>query len=262
VWVAYGNNKRFGVVRIDTATNRVVKTIPTGRWPVGVAAGDNAVWVANRNDNTVTRVDATTDSVVASIPVGKKPLGLAVGGGAVWVANSGSKSVSRIDPETNAVTATIEVGKEPSTISIGENAVWVANFGGHSVSRIDPRTNIVVATIAVGGNPNSILARGSNVWVGNQWGIVVRIDATSNKEAGRTLLGSSLDGMAIAGKSLWIADYGRSALRRADIVTDALGEEVIEVGSHPMILGVGSDEKGAIWVSEVSRGSVARVVPQ
>ena len=101
VWVAYGNNREYGVARIDFETNRVLARVETGRWPVGAAAGEGSIWIANRNDNSVTRVSPESNRAIATIAVGKKPLGIEAGEGSVWTANTGSKSVSRIDPKTN-----------------------------------------------------------------------------------------------------------------------------------------------------------------
>jgi DNA-binding beta-propeller fold protein YncE len=41
------------VSRIDPATNKVTATIRVGRDPVGVAATQGAVWVANSGDGSV-----------------------------------------------------------------------------------------------------------------------------------------------------------------------------------------------------------------
>lgn len=79
------SGKRGTVSRIDPGTNAIVATIPVGREPFGIAAGDGAVWVANRTDFTVSRIDPRTNRVVATIPIGNRPQGIAVGDGAVWV---------------------------------------------------------------------------------------------------------------------------------------------------------------------------------
>ena len=48
IWVAYGNDQEFDVARIDEDTNKVVARIPTGRWPVGAAAGEGSNAVLRR----------------------------------------------------------------------------------------------------------------------------------------------------------------------------------------------------------------------
>lgn len=64
------------------------------------AAQVDAVWVTSSGRNTVTRIDPTSNKVVKTLPVGKRPWGVAVGPDAVWSTNLESSSVSRIDPET------------------------------------------------------------------------------------------------------------------------------------------------------------------
>jgi YVTN family beta-propeller protein len=80
------SGKRGTVSRIGTKTNAVVATIPVGHEPFAIAAGDGAVWVANRTDFTVSRIDPRTNRVVATIRIGNRPQGIAAGNGAVWVA--------------------------------------------------------------------------------------------------------------------------------------------------------------------------------
>lgn len=60
-----------------------------------------------------------------AISVGDEPVGLAAGEGAIWVANSSDGTLSRIDPETNSVVETIEVGHRPLGITVGNGLVWV-----------------------------------------------------------------------------------------------------------------------------------------
>ena len=67
-----------------------------------------------------------------------------------------------------------------------------------------------------------------------------------------------LTGMAVAGGNLWVADYDHGRLMRIDLESNALKGHV-DVGKAPVILGRGTDETGAVWVSNVSEGTVTRV---
>jgi YVTN family beta-propeller protein len=66
---------------IRTATKMVVKTIPVGLLPYGVAVTPDGtkVYVANFNDNTVSVIARPGNTVVATIPVGNGPEGVAIG---------------------------------------------------------------------------------------------------------------------------------------------------------------------------------------
>lgn len=74
--------------RIDPGTNTIAGQIDDiGDGAVGIAYGEDAVWITSVHDGRVHRVDPTALEVVASPKVGRMPLGVAVGEGAVWVAN-------------------------------------------------------------------------------------------------------------------------------------------------------------------------------
>jgi YVTN family beta-propeller protein len=72
------------VAQIDPTTNQIVRTIPVGGNPAGIAAGFGSIWVASQ-DGTVTRIDARTADVLATIHVGGSPQDVATGFGRVWV---------------------------------------------------------------------------------------------------------------------------------------------------------------------------------
>ena len=68
-------------------------------------------YVTNNADNTFSVINVTTNLVVKTIPVGSMPYGVAVNqtGTAAYVTNSGTNTVSVISTATNAVTATISL---------------------------------------------------------------------------------------------------------------------------------------------------------
>src|SRR3989442_10814427 len=103
---------------IDTASYKVVATIPVGQYPAGVAITPNGAfaYVANFDSNNVSVIDTATNAVVATVPVGIGPLGVAVApsGAFAYVTafDSCAGSVSVIDttansPTVNTVVATV-----------------------------------------------------------------------------------------------------------------------------------------------------------
>ncbi len=76
-------------------------------------------------DDLVLQIDIASGHVMRRIPVGRNPMGIAAGGGAVWVVNSLDGSVSRIDPAVARVTKTIEVGGHPYEPAVGMGSLWV-----------------------------------------------------------------------------------------------------------------------------------------
>ena len=99
--------------------------------------------------------------VSATIPVGVKPFYIAAGSDAIWVANADDGTIDRIDPSTNAVVATITLlskGKSggsagPWAIAAGDGTVWVTSlvFDADGTERpgwvdvLDARTNGVLS---------------------------------------------------------------------------------------------------------------------
>ena len=63
---------------IETANNRVVATIVTGKGAHGVVASDDGklIFVTNIADDTVSVIDIATQAVTRNIKVGKGPNGI------------------------------------------------------------------------------------------------------------------------------------------------------------------------------------------
>jgi hypothetical protein len=81
VWIADDENQ--SVLRVDALQEAIVRTYDIGGSPLGVAVGEDGVWVASE-DGTVARIDPETNEV-AVVDVGSAPRSVGVGAGAVWV---------------------------------------------------------------------------------------------------------------------------------------------------------------------------------
>jgi YVTN family beta-propeller protein len=146
---------------MDTATEAITVTIPTGAGPLGMAAHPtaNRLYVANYGraipGNTVSVVDLDTNAIVATIPVGQRPGNVAVNpaGNFLFVSNEASNTVTVASAENNAVLLTIPVGVSPAGIQVdlaGQFA-YVANTGSGTISVIAISTMTVVDTIVLPG---------------------------------------------------------------------------------------------------------------
>jgi YVTN family beta-propeller protein len=258
------NDAKATLLRIDPARNAVVARIKVGP-PEAAAAGDGAVWLSNRWDNTVTRVDPATNTVTATIRVGQQPEGIAVSPGAVWVANAGGPSVSRIDPATNRVVATIRVGPkgdccaDHTSVIASPSAVWIALTNGQSIVRVDPARNSVVATTRVGYSPCGFLAADeTGVWSASGCGggdMVARVDSRTNRVT-TNLAEVDPVGIEVAFGSVWVALEGGSI----DQIDPHSGRLVarLHILGLPLRLGVGF---GSVWVND-DYGRVLRIKPQ
>jgi len=238
---AYVTNRTTNDVSVvDTETNTVVATVPTGTTPFGVAIspkGDRA-YVTNQGSDSVSVIDTATNDVVATVPlhVGSWPTGLAVtpDGTRVYVANHTNASfnpstVSVIDTATNTVVATVGVGVEPWGVAItpdGKHA-YVTNQNPGTVSVIRTDTNTVVATVPVGFFPQSIAITpdGSRAYVANFSGgtvSVIRTDlntvmATVTIGGPPTYVAISPDGRRayvsnVSANGIWVLDTNTNAV--------------------------------------------------
>jgi DNA-binding beta-propeller fold protein YncE len=81
VWIADDENQ--AVLRVDALQEAIVRTYDFRGSPLGLAVGEDGVWVAS-DDGTVARIDPETDQV-AVVGVGSAPRSLDVGAGAVWI---------------------------------------------------------------------------------------------------------------------------------------------------------------------------------
>jgi YVTN family beta-propeller protein len=98
---------------LNTATNRVVTSIPTFIRPWGITydSGNQLLYTANLLSNNVSVINASSDTIMASVPVGTNPIHIAYNSvnGDIYVTNSGSGNISVIGGSTNKVVATIPV---------------------------------------------------------------------------------------------------------------------------------------------------------
>ena len=129
-------------------------------------------YVANNGSKTVSVIDTATNKVVATVPVGSFPFGVAVtpDGTHVYVTNSDS-TVSVIKTATNTVVKTISVGSLSLTggvaVTPDGTKVYVTTqapsfpriCGPGSVSGIHRPGNTVVKTVPTGCSPVGVVAR-------------------------------------------------------------------------------------------------------
>ena len=136
---------------MNRKTLKVAKRIKVGInvWDVAFAFG--SAWATNNYDGTVVRINPATNRIVKTIKTGAQPTNFGIAKDAIWVGdNSASgQNVFRIDPATNTSTSVPVGHARPSGIIVTADAVWVAN-GDATVVRIDPATKAVVATVKIG----------------------------------------------------------------------------------------------------------------
>lgn len=120
------------VVVVDTATNRVLRTIPTALGPHGLAMTPDGrkVYVSSDEVSVVTVIDTTADRIVAQIDVGAASYGLAVSpdGRQVLVSVWGADELVVIDVAADRITGRVSVPRpDRSAISPDGRVAYVGS---------------------------------------------------------------------------------------------------------------------------------------
>ncbi len=135
---------------LDINTNRIEHSLSLANserssQALSINPMTNAIYIANRDQDTVSVVDATSNSLIQEIPVGNRPESVVVNPqtNTVYVANFGSGSISVIDGETNKVSSNIRLIGYPSAFEINPftDTMYVSNPGLDSIIPIDLESN-------------------------------------------------------------------------------------------------------------------------
>jgi DNA-binding beta-propeller fold protein YncE len=158
---------RDTVFQIDLRSRRLVSSLPVGTLPLFVASGYGSAWISSYTGDSVSVVRPGSEQP-ETIAVPGGPLGIAAGEGAIWVVTFWSRELVRIDPETRRVLRRIPVGAGPLDVAVGAGSVWVTNRDDRTISRIDPATNELSGTIRLPVAPYGIRVAHGRVWVTTQ----------------------------------------------------------------------------------------------
>jgi YVTN family beta-propeller protein len=259
---------------IDPGRNQLVKVIPVGNTPRGVAVGREFVWVANSAEGTLTQIDAKTLEFVTTIGIGAQASDLVEANGALWVATGLDNGLVHLDAKTGGELERMELSNDRSAgahaVAAGLGAIWVAS--GREIVKIDPRTGRR-RRFAAGHNPlccfggiNDIAVGSGAIWIADIAELATRISPTTLRVTGSTELGSIPGALTIAYNAVWVVmpDPGafRGTLWRIDpgtarvTQTTTVGPGLMSIPSLELTAGA-----GAIWVTNYDAGTVFRVDP-
>lgn len=194
---------------VDTRTDQVVKSIPTGHgsaWGQPHEKSCGKVYIANADSDDVTVIEEATDTVVATLPAGRRPHrnGIFRERDMVYSANYDDGTVTGISISGDRVVATIPVGEHPFRLvgaekKIGRPELWVLNRGSEAkpagvISVVDAVEQRVTSTIEVMDRPSNWLFKGTTLHVvGSRDRELLVIDAKSAGVVGSARLGEDPD---------------------------------------------------------------------
>ena len=137
------------LLQINPRTRHLTRSISVGVNAGDVAVGEGAVWITDKDSQTLLRVGPQYGDVARIRPPASglsRPGvggGVAVGAGSVWVAQ-GLSRILRINPASGQVESSVPVA-DANVVAFGGGAVWVASSDLGTLTKIDPRTGTVVA---------------------------------------------------------------------------------------------------------------------
>jgi YVTN family beta-propeller protein len=133
-----------GVAVVDVAAGALLRRVPTGGHPSGLALapGGGRLYVANATSDTVSVIDTARDAVAGSVdlspypgaPMGSMPNAVAVSpdGKTVYVANGGNNDVAVVDAASLALRGLIPTAWFPSALAVSPDGrlLYVTNMKG------------------------------------------------------------------------------------------------------------------------------------
>lgn len=261
-WIPNRGSNTVSVV--DLTTQQPVATIPVGRSPFGVVAGER-VYVGNLDDGTVSVIDPDTRTVRRTIAVGGRPFGLTLDdpGARLYVSNGNTGRVSVIDTVTESVIATIPVGSAPRGVAIDpvRARVYVVTAVGRLVA-IDRATNAVVGQRTVPGAQGvAIDPDGGRLWVTHPDADSVSvIDAATLDLIATIPVGDSPRAVAVSpsGNAVFVTSFGSDQVHVIDPAELRSFQIFQENGTRPE--GVSVDPVARyVYVANTATGTITRI---
>ena len=159
----YVTNTEYSVFAVDVATRTIVRTIPTGAGPWGIAfwttGTDSLMYVTARNGASITEVDTRTGSVLRTIAVSGRPHGIAISpdGRTLYVADDSGGEILFVDRASGATTRRVTAGGAFGiAIAPDGNTLYVTTNPGH-ILVVDVASATITKHIESGGQPRQIL---------------------------------------------------------------------------------------------------------
>src|SRR5262249_50335325 len=253
---------------------RVVDDIALGGRPAAIAAGADAVWVADHDDGTVVRIDPRTLETRA-IAVSLEPRSVAVTSRTVWLtdglrlvqldARYGNVRRERVLRQNTLGFPNLLTHGSPGVVAVGPAGVWVGH-GISAVSRIDPATGRATRTVTLADVPLGLAVADDSVWVvAPPTNRLISLDAATGSVTGSAHVdnvsygeagGYFSAGIAVDASSVWVA--ARSAVTRIDRLALSTLKKVHASNSS---VGVALGE-GSVWVTNNLDGTLSRIDPR
>jgi len=269
LWVA--DYDGGAIRRIDPRSRKVKgKPIVVGDQPIAIAVADGAVWVVNDGPGSVSKIDAASGKVVGNeitIPPGTRDGDtIAAGEGKVWVVdlNGAIWPINAADGKLEPAPIVLTGGAKAVEVAFGEGALWILANNG-AVMRLNPASRqpgnpVKVAAHFAAGKGQLAVGEGA-VWVAAlDEETVFRVDRLMRRVA-PIRFAEGVDGDIAAGAGyVWVIDdAGR--LVRIDPDEPTVRSRTAATFAHSRFTNDMTTGDGALWIADLGRNRVIRVVP-
>jgi streptogramin lyase len=256
------------VVRLDLTDASIVGGYAVGDTPLGVAADDTSVWVANFG-STVTKVDPAGGTAPTTLGVSVasgtgNPKAVVIGGGSTWVAVGGDRgAVNRFLPDQSTPKRYDLTTTGVEGIAYGADSVWVTNSQTGELVKIDPATG---ASQSFGLEPDGGLyglAFGDgSLWVADGLGhkALLRVDPADGRVIATIPLRGDPKGVAFGEGAVWVTLTDADLVQRIDPANQhGQVTDTIDTGLDGPE-GVAAGE-GGVWVTYTNSRTIVRIDP-
>jgi YVTN family beta-propeller protein len=256
---------------VDIGGKRVLKTIPVGKSPTGIAVtrDGSMVFAANYDSNNISVISTFSNKVINTIAVGKNPSAVAVSpdGSKLYVANNGTNKVAVISTSNFETLNILAVGENPDGLAVSHDGtrLYVLNYSSATISVVDVTSNTVVATMTGINGPIRdicISPDDSRLYVSNNIfdNVIVFNTVTNTLETkipapgGLGFMGISPDGNTLYGGSGQVLDIPTGTLKTNTPV--GITQSGLALSADGQLLIVPNDFENNLWVVNTATNAI------
>ncbi len=249
-----GNEGSATISVIDTATDKVVKTLRFGQKPRSLAVSPDGtrLFVSDQTGNALVVVDLTKDAQIGKLALGDSPeaIYLSPDGKRLTAAIEENDQVLVIDVGALKVERTLKMkGKNPEHAVWSPDGKWIYASAeeADTVDIFDVDTGTLVKSVKVGNRPRGIsfLPDGSRAYVAAENADLVNVfDTKTHDVIARIKAGKRSNGVLVHpdGKRVFVTSGGEGTVQVIDTATNAI-VSTIPVGRRPWNMALTPDGK-------------------
>jgi peptide/nickel transport system substrate-binding protein len=202
-------------------------------------------------------VDIKRRAVSAQAVLGERPSALVADRGTLWAALPVRGVLASVDASAPSAVRELTLDPGLAGAAVGDGALWVTQPDQRSLVRIDAASGRVARRIPVGGLPGPVASTPGTVWVGNRLDDTVsRVDTVTGAVVATIAVGRDPVALSATGDAVWVVGAGDASLTRISVAGSTVQRFRLS-GSPTDVLAT----HGAVWISDATAGTVARVDP-